>query len=112
LHVSIVQPANAPPGPRLLTALLTEAPLGLTNRPATEPAKAYLAALRQALRNAWTGARADLAAFELKPIIIAASVSAAALATSGTRCGGIMERAQLADALSDTDRTYLKTQCH
>ena len=99
-------PASSLPsaGTRLLTVLASPSPLTLGRRPATEPTAAYLAALAPVLRGA--DVQADVVTIQIRP----AATPAAAVARP-SRCGGILERAQLGEALSDADQAYLRAEC-
>ena len=108
-RVFAVQPAMSAPGPRLLIALVSAAPLELGTRPQIEPASAYVAALRQALLSA-ADMRADMAPFGIRPTAVPVR-AAAKTPVRPPRCSTILERAQLGEALSDLDRAYLRAQC-
>jgi Caspase domain len=110
-------------GPRLLTAVVSDAPLALSGRPAQERSAAYLAVLREALRAGPGHIRSDLAVFEapaagpvankerVRPVTTPSNV-AARPAGRPARCGAILERAQLGEAVSEGDRAFLRDACH
>ncbi|WP_426955512.1 caspase family protein [Muricoccus radiodurans] len=112
-RVTVVQPAGSPPGPRLLTALVSPVPLDLGARPTTEPAGPYLAALQRALQSG-PEVRADVVTFEVRvppsPRPPPRTVAGTSAAPSG-RCTAVLQRAQLGEALSDADRALLRTGC-
>jgi hypothetical protein len=118
---------GAPDGPRLLVAMISARKLdALASRPKVEPTGPYLDALRQALQ-AGPPPQADIALFEQRgaaqpvnvaspappppPPIRSPAQAQAPRPPQGTRCAAIMERAQLGDSVSDSDRAYLRVQC-
>ena len=109
VRVTIEHPSGSVPGSRLLTALISSAPPDLGARSPAERASVYLEALGKSLQT-MTDVRADLATYELRPAVPRASVAATA-AVPPSRCGAILEQAQLGEALSDGDRAYLRTHC-
>ena len=130
-HVPIVRTAGSgpmqvlipvgadPQGPRLVVALL--GPLALAgSRPASEATSDYLAALRRAMPSG-AGMRADAAVFDVQggfagpppPIPAAAAPRplTPAAPAKPARCAGIMERAQMGEAMSDAERAFLRSAC-
>lgn len=97
-------------GPRLLLALTGPAALKLSSRPGTEPTKIYLAVLRDALRSAEI--RSDVSLFHQRPSPMAAKQLVAPTPVALPRCAGILQRAQLGEAMSDGDRAFVRAQCH
>jgi hypothetical protein len=114
VRVSIPQPGGSPPGPRLLTALVSPTSLELGNRPSVEPAGSYLAALRPLLQ-AEPAVRTDVATYELRAAAVtAAAAPAQPVAVSparSARCATILEKAQLGETLSDAERARLRAEC-
>ncbi|WP_201306087.1 caspase family protein [Roseomonas harenae] len=113
VRVSIPQPGGSPPGPRLLTALVSPTPLELGNRPSVEPASSYLAALRPLLQ-AELAVRTDVATYELRAAVTAVAAPARPAAVSparSARCATILEKAQLGETLSDAERARLRAEC-
>jgi hypothetical protein len=114
--LSMAAPAS---GSRVLTVVLSSTPLEIASGAANKGAGAYLAALRDAVLAA-PDALADMAAFDIHPArpLAAPVLAAPALASPATpraprnpRCAGILERAQLGEPLSDTDRATLRADC-
>ena len=116
-------PVGAVPGSRLLTAIATPAELDIDARPETEDAAAYLQALGSALGRAgqWPGSHnlASIVLLDIRPAPVRAEpqhsiprpVAAGARRPNPARCGNILERAQLGEALSDADRRFLSSDC-
>ena len=113
-HVSIPPEALSSPGPRLVTAISSPAPLPLSARPGLEPAGPYLEALREALAGAGP-VEASIMLLDVQPPTSRPAASrpatlkppATATAPQG-RCAAVLERAQLGEALSEADRTTLR----
>jgi serine/threonine-protein kinase len=129
---SVTAPA---PGPALLVAIGTTAPLPLGTRPESEPTEEYLAVLRPRLDNAVPPVAADLAVITVlpaepltqQPRPAEPSVTkprprpiepAAAKAPPprppvlrSSRCSNIVSRAQLGETLSDAELAALRTEC-
>ena len=121
LRLSLTLPG--PPGRLVLAALAGPPTPGVAGRPGTEPAGVYLAVLRPVIA-ASPGLWADLAVLDVRPVAVPprvalppaarpqrASVPAAPRPARFNGCGGILERAQLGEALSDADRVTLRTGC-
>jgi len=112
-------PGGAPPGPRVLSVVMSNGPLDLPPGSVGSDATVYLAALGAALR-ASPDAMADMAAFELRAAAPrlppqaapASSPQAPSRMARPGRCSGILERAQLGEPLSDADRAALRGECH
>jgi hypothetical protein len=111
-------PAGAPPGPRVLSVVMSNGPLDLPPGSVGADAAVYLAALSAALRTT-PDAMADMAAFELRAAAPHPSPQAAPASSPPApsrvarpgRCSGILERAQLGEPLSDADRAALRGEC-
>jgi Caspase domain len=116
VRVSIA-PADMPrSGGGLLVAVLSPARLALGTRPRTERASAYRAALQQALLQSGGQLRADMALFDVQAAPVPTPLPAAAPQAvrppaRPPRCKGILERAQLGEDISDSDRAFLRTAC-
>jgi hypothetical protein len=108
VRITLPPPAGVPSGDRLLTLIVTAASLNVGVRPATDLARPYLDALRRALPA--DGVRAEMAVFELRSAP-PPPVRVSAPAPGSRRCGAILERAQLGEALSDADRATLRGEC-
>ncbi len=122
---TLAKPLNG--GQYLLTALLSVAPLALGDRPEVERSSAYLAAVGQVLRTAGP-IRSDMTVFEARAVAPVANAGkdrirpaprasaptaiADAPASHPARCGAILERAQLGETASDSDRAFLRAACH
>ena len=108
---------------RLHTA--TAGPLDLAQRPAHEHVSFYLPALQRELdraaENPAAAPRAELLFFQVLAATTGATPTAGPApvptpaprtpSLSASRCGDIVARVQLGEALSDADRTALRTQC-
>jgi eukaryotic-like serine/threonine-protein kinase len=122
-EVTFAAPAPGPLGQNLLVAIVTPAPLDLSERPASESAGAYLPALRHALAplpSGPSGLRAEIAIVSIAPAVRPAPSPGPASVASGhphtpslntARCADIVGRVQLGETLSDADRTFLRTSC-
>ena len=124
---SIRLQATAPmsAGQQMLTAIATAGPLDLGQRPAHEQVSEYLPVLQRELdratQTAATAPRAEILLFQVLPLVLPttprvmpADVPGAATRAPGlsaARCADIVARVQLGEALSDADRTALRTQC-
>jgi hypothetical protein len=108
-------------GERLLAVVAPPASLGLTGRPAEEPSGPFLAVLGDALKTAPDGVRADVALLEGRPPMPVATperakpapVSPVVARPGGrpSRCGAILQRAQLGEGMSEADRAFLRESC-
>ena len=97
-------------GKRVVLALAGDLPASLTTRPRGEPAAAYLAILGPALASA-SGVRADLAVFDQRAALPNPLPGLPAPPPRPGRCTAVLERAQLGETLSETDRAYLRANC-
>jgi hypothetical protein len=116
LHLSVPRLAGKP-GPRLLASILAAGPIDLSGRAKIERADFYLAALTRALASA-SEVRSDLAMITLKAPAPAAPSAAVPSATPRSqppsrppRCSAIMEREQLGEPPSESDRAFLQSAC-
>jgi serine/threonine-protein kinase len=116
-EIRATAPAVGPPGPGLVVALATAAPLGLSQRPASESGSGYLAALQGELARV-PAAQAEIGVVSISPSarpVAAASGGAPgrprAAGLSDARCADIVSRFQLGEALSDADRSVLQSSC-
>jgi hypothetical protein len=121
LDIRFETTASGPPGRHLLVAVAVAEPLELGQHPVSEPASAYLPALQRAFGHLPSGAplvavgMLSLAA----PVPVVPPPSRPAPATTpsrapslnAARCADIVARVQLGEALSDADRTALRTAC-
>jgi hypothetical protein len=112
--------AAGPPGQRLLVAIAGITPLNLAQRPPTENGATYLLALQREMDRVDSDAirlRAEIAllSFVAKlPQIRQAPVVPASPRIpnlNAARCADIVGRVQLGEALSDADRSVLRTAC-
>jgi serine/threonine-protein kinase len=136
--ISAVAPAA---GPGLIFAIGSATPFDLGERPETEKALGYLAALRPLLRNAAPPPAADIAMVTARPpeppappvrpieTVVAKPVEPPAAkprpvepaaakappphpaALRSSRCSNIVSRAQLGETLSNAELTVLRTEC-
>jgi Caspase domain len=108
-------------GERLLAVIAPPALLGLAGRPAEEPSGPFLAALGDVLKTAPDGVRADVALLEARPPAPVANperprpapVSPVVARPGGrpARCGAILQRAQLGEGMSESDRAFMREAC-
>ena len=101
-------------GSRLLVALAGTEALKLADRPRSEPTGLYLASLRDALRSAEV--KADVALFEQRAVPVTkvpvtTRPAAAPVPALSPRCAAVLQRAQLGEAMSDSDRAFVRAQC-
>ncbi len=116
LRLSLTVPAGLTPGRQMLTAIAgTSAAWVLGSRPSVEPSAAYLAFLRSILVPD-EPARADMVMVVLRqakiptpPVRAPVQSARSSSASPPSRCGSILERAQLGDPLSDADRAALRS---
>ena len=112
-------PAPGRDGARLLVAIIAPELLPLGPRPAVERADVYLAALRPALQTAQArqGAeliRAEVALFSVRRAATPATAPRAVAPAPDSRparCGDLVQRFQLGEPLSPTDRATLSARC-
>ena len=124
-------PVPAPPGPRLLVVIVTPAPFASPARPPNETTAAYLPALQRDLAGLPSGGKPIVAETALIAVIAPlpapapeprptarptpppaqAPAAARAPRLNNAHCADIVARVQLGGALSDEDRTALRTSC-
>jgi hypothetical protein len=130
--VPVTAMVSGPPGTRLLIAIAVSSPLNLALRPAQESAATYLPALQRELDRLAPDAsppRAEIAILAvtappptLPPPTPLSSPPArespprpaqprVAGRGGDSRCAAIIERVQLGEGLSSTDREILQTSC-
>jgi hypothetical protein len=122
--IVITSPVAGAPGQRLLLAFATATPLDLGQRPATERTSTYMPILQRALSRSGgdpSGPQVDAAVLSViapaRPAPRAAqlpsppSTPAVTRNLSSGRCVDIVRRVQMGEALSDADRTVLRTTC-
>ena len=122
--VSIPATATGPSGQRLLVAITTTLPLNLGQHPSTENEAAYLPALQHELARLGATSvelRAEIATLSViaasRPITVSSrpaptpAISSHPLNASNPRCQDIVTRVILGEALSEVDRTILRTSC-
>jgi hypothetical protein len=98
-------------GQYVLAAMAADTPFAPGARPAAEPTAPYLVALRAAISG--RSVRADLMVFEVPPTARPPAVPVAAASPARPpRCSAILERAQLGEPVSDSDRAFLRGACH
>ncbi len=103
--------AIAPPGSRLLVAIAATAPLDLGQRPETEKAEDYLAALQSALQRAAPPPAVDLAIVMVRAADQSTNKAPRPASLRSEKCANIVSRAQLGETLSDAELTALRTDC-
>jgi len=117
--------ASPPAGQQMLAAIASAGSLDLGQRPAHEQVSEYLPLLRRELQraaqNAAIAPRAELLIFQVlaaspatETVPLPTAVPAPPARTpslSAAKCTDIVARVQLGEALSDADRTALRTQC-
>jgi hypothetical protein len=109
--------AASPPGPRLVVAIGSAAPLDLGARPDSEKAADYVAALLSGLERAAGPTSADVAMVTVRAAEPAVAPAVAKVPqprptnVRSDRCANIVSRAQLGETLSDADRAALRTEC-
>jgi hypothetical protein len=114
--VTIDAPAQGPPGSRLLVAIATPALPDLTRRPDTENASVYLPYLQHELSRAagdGSSVRAEVALLSVAPAPVPPpeAVRSRGPALNPAKCSDIVSRFQLGEAVSDAERTFLRTSC-
>jgi hypothetical protein len=102
--------AAPPAGARLVVALATARPLPLGVRPETEPADAYLTALRSRLQGGGEMPSVDLALLTVRAAEPVARTPVR-VKPHADRCANIVNRAQLGETLTDADLALLRSDC-
>lgn len=103
--------ATGPPGPRLLTAIVSADPLYAGARPETEKTRDYLALLRSRLSSPTSPILANLAIVSVVPGAAAVIKVPQRPEQKSARCVNIVSRAQMGETLTDAELAVLRTEC-